>query len=182
MATKTLMTADEFLLMPDGAQRHELIRGEVQSTSLAGGEHGRIGMQIAVPLAAAIEQQDLGEVFMAGTGFRIARDPDTVRAPDVSFLRAERWATLERPQGFIEGPPDLAVEVVSPSDSAEEVHERALSCLEAGVRLLWVVHPRGRTVTMYAPDRTARVLGNDDTLDGSDVVPGFRLSIQSIFA
>jgi Uma2 family endonuclease len=90
----------------------------------------------------------------------------------------ERWAAIERPQAFIEGPPDLAVEIISPSDSAEEVHEKALSCLEAGVRLLWVVHPRGRTVTVYAPDRTARVLGND----GGDVVPGFRLSVQSIFA
>ncbi len=182
MATNTLMTADEFLLMPDGDQRHELIRGEVRSTSLARGEHGLTGMQIAVPLAAVVEQQDLGDVFMAGTGFRIARDPDTVRAPDVSFLRAERWNALERPQAFIEGAPDLAVEIVSPSDSAEEVNEKALSSLDAGVRLLWVVHSHGRTVTVYAPDRTARVLGNGDTLDGGDVVPGFRLLIQSIFA
>ncbi len=121
-------------------------------------------------------------VFLAETGYRIARDPDTVRAPDVSFLHAERWDAIERPQAFIGGVPGLAVKIVSPSDSAEEVHEKALSWLEAGVRLLWVVHPRGRTGTVYAPDRTARVLGNDDTLDGGDVVPGFRLWIQSIFA
>jgi Uma2 family endonuclease len=124
----------------------------------------------------------LGVVFAAETGFRIARDPDTVRAPDVSLLRAERWAALERLPAFIDGPPDLAVEIISPSDSAEEVHEETLSWLEAGVQLLWVVHPRGRTVTVYAPDRTARVLGNNDTLHGGDVVRGFRMSIQSIFA
>lgn len=182
MATTTLMTADEFLLMPTDNQRHELIQGEVRSMPPAGGRHGQIGMEVAIPLGVAVKEQRLGVVFLAETGFRIARDPDTVRTPDVSFLRAERWAAIERPQAFIEGPPDLAVEIVSPSDSAEEVHEKALSWLDAGVRLLWVVHPHGRTVTVYTPDRTARVLGNDDTLDGGDVVPGFLLLIQSIFA
>jgi len=182
MATTTLMTADEFLRAPDSDQRHELIRGEVRSMPPAGGEHGHIGMEVAIPLGVAVKEQRLGKVFLAETGFRIARDPDTVLAPDVSFLRAERWAAMERPRAFIEGPPDLAVEVVSPSDSAEEVHEKALAWLEAGVRLLWVVHPRGRTVTVYIPDRTARLLGVDDTLDGGEIVPGFRLPVRDIFA
>ena len=182
MATTTLMTADEFLLMPDGDQRHELIRVGVRSLPPAGGEHGRLAINVSTPLSMVVRKAGLGVVFAAETGFRIARDPHTVRAPDVSFLRAERWAALERPQAFIDGPPDLAVEIIAPSDSAEDVHEKAVSWLEAGVQLLWVVHPRGRTVTVYAPDRTPRVLGNDDTLNGGDVVTGCRLSIQSIFA
>lgn len=134
-----------------------------------------------MPLALAIGRLGLGEVFAAETGFRISRMPDTIRAPDFAFLRGERWESLERRDGYIEGAPDLAVEVVSPSDSSEEVHEKALEWLDAGVRLLWVLHPRTRTVTVYTPDWQARVLGPDEVLDGGDVVPGFSILVRALF-
>ncbi len=181
MGTKTYITADDLLAMAEDGQRRELVKGEVRSMAPAGGEHGRNGARLLVLLGTYVVQHGLGEVFAAETGFRVERSPDTVLAPDVSFLTRERWESLERPEAYIDGAPDLAAEVVSPSDSSEEVHEKALRWLEAGVRLLWVVHPRRQTVTVYTPDRRATVLGLEDTLDGGDVVPGFSLPIQQLF-
>ncbi len=138
-------------------------------------------MRLGSRLLAHSEQHQLGEVFNADTGFRLRRDPDTVRLPDVSFVSRERWQGVQDREAYFEGPPDLAVETVPPSDSANEVHEKALMWLEAGVRLLWVIHPRQRSATVYTPDRHARVLRADDTLDGEDVLPGFSVVVRELF-
>ena len=182
MATKTPMTAQELHVLPDNGLRLELVRGELREMAAAGAEHGRIGIRAAVRLVGWVEPRGLGEeVLNADTGFLIRRDPDTVRLPDVSFLRKERWDALERPEAFVDGPPDLAIEIVSPSDSPGEVQEKVLEWLAAGVRLLWVVRPRGRMATVHSPNRRARVLGVDDTLDGGDVLPGFSLPVRALF-
>lgn len=178
---KTLMTADELLTLPMGyGQRYELLRGELHTMTPAGGEHGRIHVKVGALLLNYVLQHNLGEVFGAETGFHIEHDPDTVRAPDVAFLRTERWAEQARRHSFIEGPPDLAVEVVSPGDTSYEVHEKALAWLDAGTRLVWIVHPRSRTITVYWPDRRSQVFGADDTIDGGDVVPGFTMTVRSV--
>lgn len=178
MATKTLITAEEFLAIPDDGQRYELIQGELRAVAGAGGEHGNIGAKLLGRLLVHVEDRDLGRVFNADTGYVIRRNPDVVRLADVSFISKERWESIERREGLIEGGPDLTVEVVSPSDSSEDVHEKALLWLSSGVQLLWVVHPRTRTVTGYTPDRQARLLGLEDMLDGGQVVPGFSLPVR----
>ena len=172
--TASRMTAEDLLALPGGrGERHELIRGELHTMPPAGGEHGRVHVRIGARLLPYVLEHSLGEVFGAETGFRVERDPDTIRAPDTAFLRTERWREQRRPDAFIEGPPDLAVEVVSPGDTSEEVQEKALFWLDAGTRLVWVVHPRRRTITVYWPDHRSEILRPDDMLDGGDVLPGF---------
>lgn len=179
---KTLVTADDLLTLPNGeGQRYELIQGELHTMTPAGGEHGRLHLKLGAMILNCVRRHRLGEVFGAETGFRIGRDPDTVRAPDVAFLRTERWAAQERPDAFVEGPPDLAVEIVSPWDKHDEVHEKALAWLEAGAQLVWIVQPRSRTLTVYWPDRSSRVLGVNDTVDGGEVIPQLTLQVRDIF-
>lgn len=180
MATvHSIMTAEQLLAAPE-LGRCELVRGGLILMSPAGSEHGWIGMRLAGPLTAYVEERQLGAVFLAETGFLIARDPDTVRAPDVAFVRAERvGGTL--PKGFFPGPPDLAVEVLSPEDRASEVLAKVGDWLEAGCRLVWVVDPRTRTATVYRGLSEVRVLRNEETLSGEDVVPGFSVAVSRVF-
>src|SRR5206468_12011006 len=128
-----------------------------------------------------VRTRQLGEVFGAETGFTIARNPDTVRAPDVAFVTSARIAAIGVTKKFFSGAPDLAVEVVSPSDTVNEVDEKVQDWLDACVRLVWVVNPKPRTVIVYARGQSPRILSESESLDGSDVVPGFRLPIRDIF-
>ncbi|HEX5054853.1 MAG TPA: Uma2 family endonuclease, partial [Planctomycetota bacterium] len=160
--------------------RHELVRGELRRMSPAGYWHGGVGMRLAERLARHVRENRLGLVFLAETGFVLARNPDTVRAPDAAFVRRER---LPDPftAGYFPGPPDLAVEVVSPSDTFTQVHEKALCWLEHGTRLVWVVDPAGRRVTVHGSAHDVRVLGDDEQLTGDDVVPGFALAVRELW-
>lgn len=182
MATKALMTAEDLLAMPDDGQRYELIRGELVPMGGSGGDHSRIGLRLGSRMLVFVEQHHLGEVLGADGAYRLEHDPDTVRVPDASFLRRERWDSLERTEAFIEGAPDLAVEVVSPSDSYGDVRDKALMWLAAGARLVWVLQPIGRAVTVYPVAGAPVTLGEDDILDGGDVLPGFSLPVRAIFA
>lgn len=123
----------------------------------------------------------LGEVFADGVGYILARGPDLVRIPDVSFIARERLPAGVVPEGFIPGAPDLAVEIVSPGDRAEEIYGKVREYLGAGTRLVWVVWPRYRAVTAYTPDGQVRELGQDDELDGGDVLPGFQARVAELF-
>jgi Uma2 family endonuclease len=176
----TTITSAEQLLEASGLGRCELVRGELVMMSPAGSEHGYIIMNLSLPLAAHVKEHGLGVVFAAETGFQIARDPDTVRAPDVAFVRAERIG--RRPgKGFFQGAPDLAVEVVSPTDRAGEVLAKVGEWLDAGSRAVWVVDPESRTVLVYRGRSDVRTLGAGDALDGGDVVPGFTLPVAEVF-
>ena len=115
------------------------------------------------------------------TGFRISQDPDTVRAPDAAFICAER-AGSELPEGFFPGPPDLAVEVLSPNDRASEVIAKVRDWLDAGCRAVWVVDPKTRTVAVYHGNREAVLLQITDTLGGGDLLPGFVVPVADLFA
>jgi Uma2 family endonuclease len=174
------MTAEQLADLPDDAARHELVEGELHTMTPAGGEHGRTGARLLLRVGALVEARRLGDVFTAETGFVLSRDPDTVRAPDVAFVRAERVAAARVP-GFPVLAPDLVAEVVSPSDRAVEVAAKALAWLDAGVRLVWVVDPANRTVTVHSPEGT-RVLRGQDELDGEDVLPGFSLPLEELWA
>jgi len=148
--------------------------------SPAGYEHGRIVLRIGWRLARFVEENALGEATGAETGFRIARDPDTVRAPDIGFIRADRVPTSSV-KGFFQGPPDLAVEVLSPDDRAGKVMAKVQDWLRAGCRVVWVVDPDTQTVTIYDDKQLAATLTTSDELTGGDVVPGFRLPVAEIF-
>ncbi|MET0396185.1 MAG: Uma2 family endonuclease [Longimicrobiaceae bacterium] len=175
------VTADELLRMPDDGFRYELVRGEIRKMTPAGGEHGRVGGNLMISLGGYVRAHRLGAVYLAETGFRLASDPDTVRAPDVSFIRSERVQVLGVVRGYVPGAPDLAVEVVSPGDTYTEVGEKVLQWLDAGTRMVIVVDPWKRWVTVYHSRDDIHVLGEDDVLDGGDVVPGWSMQVGELF-
>ena len=149
--------------------------------SPAGFDHGTVSMNLSAPLHQFTRARKLGIVVAAETGFIIRRDPDTVLAPDVGFVRSDRVPASGIPTKYWVGAPDLAVETVSPSDSAFEVDEKVREWLTAGTPLVWVINPRQRTVTVYRPDNTARILGENELLEGADVVPGFEIRVAELF-
>jgi Uma2 family endonuclease len=174
------ITADELYAIPDDDRRYELVSGVVRVHEPTGWTHGELQTSLLIHLGAAVRAGGLGGV-VAEVGFVLRRRPDTVRAPDVAFLRTERLPTPDRASRFVEGAPDLAVEVLSPDDRAWEVAEKVEEYLAAGTRLVWVVDPRNRHVVVHTPDRIARVLRAGESLDGADVVPGFRLALDELF-
>ena len=181
MAITEHITSAEQLLSAQGLGRCELVQGELIMMSPAGAEHGWIAVNAAVPLAMFVKKHALGAVFGAGTGFQTAHDPDTVRAPDVAFVRAERIGAELGP-GFFPGAPDLAVEVLSPDDRAGEVLAKVQDWLASGCRGVWVIDPRTRTVTAYRSRSEIVVLKESETLSGGDLLPGFALPVAEIFA
>ena len=183
MSTTThLMTAEELLAMPDDGFRYELVEGDLRQMSPAGHNHGRIAMRLAIPLGKFVADNNLGEVYAAETGFKLRTNPDTVRAPDVSFIRLERVQEIGETEGFWPGAPDLAVEVNSPGDTIREVEEKVEEWLNAGTSLVWVVSPKLHTVTAYRSLTDIVTLTERDMLDGGDVVPGFQYSVADLFS
>jgi Uma2 family endonuclease len=181
-AATELMTADELFLMPhDGTKRYRLIAGELRTMSPAGSQHGFVANNVALLLTAFVKSRRLGTVFAAETGFVVQRHPDTVLAPDVSFVQRDRLPAEGPPPGFFPGPPDLAVEVISPSERQNEIDEKVELWLNSGLPLLWLVHPRRRTVTVYRSLPEVTLLTESDTLDGGDVLPGFTCRVAEIF-
>ena len=181
MATIQQVTTAEQLLQTPGLARCELLRGELVMMTPAGSEHGGIAANVAVALGTFVKKNHLGRVFGAETGFQIAREPDTVRAPDAAFVCAERIGpALSR--GFFQGAPDLAVEILSPSDRAGEVFAKVRDWLDAGSRQVWVIDPQTRTVTVYRSRREISVLQASETLCAEDLLPGFGLPVAEIFA
>jgi Uma2 family endonuclease len=176
------MTAEELWRLPDDGMRRELVRGELLTMPPSGGEHGLVGGNVLGPLWHHVKSRHLGAVFNAEIGFVIARNPDTVRAPDVAFVRQDRIPTGGIPQEYWPGAPDLAVVGMSPSDSVKQVEEKARDWLSAGTRMVWVVNPRRRRVTVFRPDRSPIVLTEKDPLDGADVVEGFQIRVAELFA
>ena len=181
IAVRREVTVGEVLRMPDAGARYELVRGELRRTAPAGSVHGRVAMDFGNFLGNHVKAHGLGAVFAAETGFRLQRDPDTVRAPDVAFISRERLAEVGETEGYWPGAPDLAVEVVSPGDVYVEVEEKVFEWLEAGAKMVAVVNPRRRSVSVYRSRAGIGVLTEDDVLDGGDVVPGFRLAVRDLF-
>jgi Uma2 family endonuclease len=169
-------TADELLRLPDDGDRYELVRGELRKMSPAGSRHGVIAAELIASLGPFVRKHALGRVFTSETGFLIGRNPDTVRAPDCAFVTNERFVDTA---GFFPGPPDLAVEVMSPGDSSTEVGEKTLEWLRAGARVVIVVDPRTRTVAVH---RSSGATIATEAIEVEDVVPGWRLPLADLFA
>ena len=177
-----LMTSDELLVMPDDGYRYELVKGELTRMAPTGHKHGIVTMHVAGPLYRHVKDNNLGEVYGAESGFVISQDPDTVRAPDVAFVRRERIEIAGEVKSYWLGAPDLAVEVVSPGDTVSEVEQKVAEWLEGGSRMVWVVSPKLHTITVYRSLTNIVTLTENDKLDGADVVPGFQMKVAEIFA
>ena len=182
MSIAQLITADDLLHMPDDGFRYELINGELHQMAPAGEEHGSAAMSVGGSLHAYVRSHNLGRVYAAETGFKLATDPDTVRAPDAAFITRERAGATGIMKGYREGAPDLVVEVISPNDLYTEVEEKVADWLQAGTRMVIVVNPRRRNVKVHRAVNEVQVLTEDDVLDGGDVVPGWALPVRDIFA
>lgn len=176
------MTAEELLQYSHEPYQQELIDGRLYEVEPPGAEHGYAAMRIAMLLARHVEDGDLGLVFASEVGFKLASEPDTVRAPDVAFVAKRRADEIGIPRGYWPGPPDLAVEVVSPNDRHSAVEGKALHWLEAGARAVVVVDPPRRTATVYRSARNIRVLHADEPLELGDVVPGWSPRVSAFFA
>ncbi len=181
-ATTQQLTADELLMLPEDGLRHELVTGELRTMAPSGGEHGWLTSDLHVSLGSYVHDRGLGRVFAAETGFLLAGNPDTVVAPDVSFVRRERVQEVGRRPEYWPGPPDLAIEVVSPNDRPREGTDRVAMWLRYSTRMVVVVDPRRRIVRVQRPGRPERVLSEADTLDAEEVVPGWTLSVRALFA
>lgn len=179
MSPSTPMTAEELLQVSIPGKRVELVRGVLVVREPAGLPHGRVMLNLARRLAEYVETNGLGQVYVGDTGFALARGPDTVRAPDIAFIRRARVPDPE-PAGFPAMAPDLAVEILSPSNRPGEVLAKIADWLNAGTRLVWIIDAERRLARVYRLDGTEAIVSADDALQGEDVVPGFGCSLTSI--
>jgi Uma2 family endonuclease len=179
---ETLITLDEFERLPDDLWRTELVRGRLIREPPAGMDHGRLASRVTLRIAAFVEEHELGEVFTAETGFVLFEEPPTVRAPDVAFVSAARLPSPAGTVGFGHLAPDLAVEIVSPSNTAAEILDKALDYLDAGTHLVWVIEPSRQCIFEYRSRNEIRLLQEGDMLDGYEVLPGFSVPVGELFA
>ncbi|HZN40301.1 MAG TPA: Uma2 family endonuclease [Planctomycetota bacterium] len=180
MPNPTVTTAEELLLLHEPGFRHELVRGELRRMSPAGHWHGGAGATLTELLVRHAREHNLGKTYMAETGFLLACNPDTVLAPDISFVCNERLPPT-RTRGYFPGPPDLAVEVRSPEGTRRQLHEKVLSWLRHGTRMVWVVDPAKESVTVYRGTDEVHELREGDEIQGGDVLPGFRVLVRDLF-
>ena len=181
MVATRQITVDEFEAMSlDG--RWELIDGELAEMSPSADEPSSIGATVTGMLWSFARPRRLGRVYNAEGGFVLFADRETVRAPDVAFVRAERMPRGNARKHFVRLAPDLAVEVLSPSDRASELLAKVQMYRESGVLLVWVIDPDLETITVIAQDKPTIILNKSDDLDGGDVLPGFSVAVAEIFA
>jgi Uma2 family endonuclease len=173
------ITADELLRMGD-IGRCEIIYGELVMMSPAGAEHGVVAMRLGRFVSEFVEQHDLGTVFAAETGFMIERNPDLLRAADAAFIAKGRFAG-PIPSGFIDGVPDLAVEVISPGDTRKEVAEKVNMWLAHGTTVVWVADPQAMTILIHRVGHTTQRLVSTDEIQAEPLLPGFVLPLSRVF-
>ncbi|MCX7969148.1 MAG: Uma2 family endonuclease [Armatimonadetes bacterium] len=177
VAAKKVWT-DEELMKIKHEGKVELVDGEVILMTPAGLEQGGICADLLTRLNNYVRRHKLGRVFDAQTGFR---PHENMRAPDISFVSFERLPKGELPKGFGRFAPDLAVEVFAPNETVADYEDKVAEYLSWGVRLIWLVDPNTRTVTVVRADGERKVLGEKDVLSGEDVVPGFKIRVKKIF-
>lgn len=178
---KQVWTDEAFMALPEDSDRYELVNGELINMGNSGMEHGYIASILVSYLVVCVKTHKLGVVCDSSTAF--AMKAGNKRSPDVSFVAKTRLQGLKRlPKGFFEGAPDLAIEVISPNNTFEEIHQKIVEYFENGSRLVWVVNPSEETVTIYHSPRPDRLLTSTDSLDGEDVVPNFSLNVSELFS
>jgi Uma2 family endonuclease len=177
MGAKTLLSLEEFMALPDDGNKYELNQGELVVMPMANAEHGLIVNNITLILSNCLQVTGLGRAF-AEMGYALFRNPElTIRQPDVSFLSRDR---VRKEQGYYEGAPELAVEVVSPRQDAADLNVKVEQYLAAEGREVWVAYPRTRSVYIYRPGGTADKLSDRDTM-ASDLFPGWSARVADFF-
>src|SRR6266542_6619368 len=181
VSAPALLTAEDVERISLPGKQVELVRGRLIVREPPGTYHGAIAANLAYYLGAFVRQHGSGTVCAQDTGFKIASDPDTVRAPDVAFLGRERAGAV-RVRGYAAAAPDLLAEILSPDDRPAEVLAKVADWLTAGTRLVWLVDPQRTEVRVYRQDGSLSVLRESDSLDGEDVLPGFVCPVRHIFS
>jgi Uma2 family endonuclease len=175
--TERLVTAEEFAKIPNDEWHYELVEGRVVKVSPPGSRHGVLVNHIGALLLEHVRAHDLG-VVMASGGFCIARGPDTVREPDVAFVRRDRVPESGIPDGYWPGPADLVIEIRSPGDRKGEIETKVADYLARGVRLVWVVDPKKQTIVAYRDGSSPKAHSSNDVLDAGDVVAAFSCTVR----
>jgi Uma2 family endonuclease len=181
-APARLMTAEELAELPDhGRWQYELVRGTLICMAPSFSRPAIVGSNIGMRVGSFVQQHRLGLCGGADWGFLLFSDPDSVRAPDFAFVRADRVLAEGIPDSFWPGAPDLAIEVVSPSDRFRQVMEKVKDYLDGGTRMIWAIDPEARTAIMFHRE-SGRVtfIDQDGTLDGEAVLPGFSLRLRDV--
>lgn len=176
----TLLSAEDLWDERFAGKHLELVDGVVRYMTPGNATHGATAAALLIELGFYLRTNPVGRLFIAETGFVLRRQPDTVRCPDVAFVAAERLAS-GIPTGFFEGAPDMAAEVVSPRNTRKDVAKKTAEYLDTGCRLLWVLEPKKRTVTVHEANGVVRKLASDHQLDGGAVLPGFRCQVAALF-
>ena len=179
-APDELIDADAYARMPEDGWRTELVRGRVVREPQPGFEHGRVQARIVELLRRHIRRAGLDLVCVGNVGALVAEKPDTVRGPDVAVVHRDRVPAGQGP-GFVRGAPDLAVEVVSPSNTAADLQEKVAEYHAAGARCVWVVYPATRTVVVHHTARTSTLLREDEPLAAGDLLPGLSITVADLF-
>ena len=180
MLTTRKMTIDEFEQLPDDGYRYELVDGELEQMPPTGEVHGDVDRHLIWLLESFIRPRGIEKLFVE-TSFVLSSDRHTVRQPDLAFVREERLSEDRDRERSVRLVPDLVIEIVSPSDRRSVVVAKAQEYRHYGVRLVWVVDPPSRSVTNFRIDGSVEVLGQGDTIDGEDIIPGFQAKIRDIF-
>lgn len=180
-ADDRLYTLEEYERLPEEEGRVELVRGRLVREPPATFDHGSLTVEIGARIHRYLRENPIG-VVVAEVGYVLSRSPPTVRGPDVSFVARERVPPDAETIGFPHMVPDLAVEIVSPSNTAEELQDRVADLLEAGARLVWVIYPSRRQAVAYRSREEARILTEADALDGGEVLPGLVVPLAELFA
>jgi Uma2 family endonuclease len=174
------ITVEEFATHPSD-KWSELVRGEVRLNPPPATRHGFVALRVALLLNQHVSSRALGAVFANGTGFELPHLEATVRGPDVSFVHRDQLPEGGIGEGWLNVAPDLVVEVLSPSESASDIEEKVSDYLTAGTRLIWIVDPDKRRVSVFTADGQARWLGDGATIDGGDVLPEFAAQVADFF-
>lgn len=175
-----LMSAEELLTLHLPGRSTELVRGRLVVREPPGTYHGRVQGVLHIVVGSYVRAHQLGAVFGQDTGFKIASDPDTVRAPDLAFVERGRLAQIA-PRGYAALAPDLVAEIRSPDDRPGEVLAKVGEWLEAGVLLVWVIDPDRKSAQVYRSDGTVLTVASDGNLDGGSVLPGFSCALDELF-
>ncbi|MEG4484673.1 Uma2 family endonuclease [Microcoleus sp. D2_18a_B4] len=180
-ADKKIWTDAEFMALNRDGHRYEIVNGELIDMGNSGAKHGYICSILMILLGGYVHIQKLGAMFDSSTAFK--RKSGNKRSPDVSFMAKERLQGLDDlPDGFLEGAPDLAVEILSPGNTVAEIHDKLVEYFENGARLVWVIHPQEKYVLVYGSSQEPdRLLKSVNSLDGEEIVPGFTLPIAELF-
>jgi Uma2 family endonuclease len=178
---KKVWTDAAFMALPDDGHHYEIVNGELINMGNSGAKHGYIAIILSSALFTVVMTQKLGALFDSSTAFKMKNG--NKRSPYISFFAKERLQKLEDlPMGFLDGAPDLAIEILSPSNTIEEIDDKLVEYFENGSRLVWVISPNQHYVLVYrSAQEPDRLLKSVDSLDGEDVIPGFTLPVADLF-